>query len=110
MPSVRRVKQVGPNAWIVAIPRYQQFTEIAVDLANRGARFVEIAGNDEIALTIIAPREYVDPTNPNVLFESDLLTDPTSKRVAIHTPVAALHTMLNSLAERSLKLEHIYDY
>jgi hypothetical protein len=109
MPSVRRVKQVGPNAWIVAIPRYQQFTEIAVELAQAGARFVEIAGNDEIALTIIAPRGF-DGNGPNVLFESDLLTNPATKRVEIRTNVGSLHELLSAISLTNLKLEHIYDY
>ncbi|HEV8145017.1 MAG TPA: hypothetical protein VGP79_01475 [Bryobacteraceae bacterium] len=108
MPSVRRVKQVGPNAWIVAMPRYQPFTAVAVELAQRGGRFVEIAGNDEIALTVIAPRSLAPGSD--TFLQSELLTDPASKRVAIRVPVAMLHTVLNGLVSSGHKLEHVYDY
>jgi len=108
MPAVRKIKQVGPNAYIVAMPRYQPFTAVAVELAKRDVQFVEIAGNDEIALTVIAPRSLVPGTD--TFLQSDLLTDPASKRVAIRAPVAMLHTVLNGLVRSGHKLEHIYDY
>jgi hypothetical protein len=55
---VRRVKVVGPKTFVAALPRYQEFTTVASQLARQGARFVEIAGNDAIALTVIAPRAW----------------------------------------------------
>jgi hypothetical protein len=81
-----------------------------VELAKRGGRFVEIAGNDEIVVTVIAPRSMTG--DKDTWFESDLLTDPLSKRVAVRTNVSSLHSDLNGLAfaPRGIKLEHIYDY
>jgi hypothetical protein len=106
--AVRKIKQVGPNAYIVAIPRYQPFTAVAVELARRDVQFVEIAGNDEIAMTVIAPRDLAPGSD--TFLQSDLLTDPASKRVALRAPVAMLHTVLNGLVRGGHKLEHIYDY
>jgi hypothetical protein len=35
---------------------------------------------------------------------------PLRKRVALRSPVSSLHTVLTGLAERGIKVEHVYDY
>lgn len=108
---IRKVKQVGPGAFVVIIPRYQEFTTIASELAHRGVRFVEIAGNDEVLLSAIAPRGWsYDVGEGEVLFTADILTRPDARRVVLRVPVAALSNVLNGLAERKVRLEHVYDF
>ncbi len=111
LPRIRKVKEVGPGSFIVVIPRYQEFTTIAAQLAARNVHFVEIAGNDEILLTIIAPRSYTyEGPEGQVLFSTGVLTRPDRQRIAVRTPVASLHSVLNHLAARSVTVEHIYDF
>jgi len=113
LPRVKRVKDVGPNSHIVSIPRYQEFTDLAVQLAKRDVHFVRIAGNDEILLTVVAPHDWKSdlPGNEShLLFTEKFLTQPNVKRIALECPVSSLHIVLNDLAKRGVKIEHIYDY
>jgi len=110
-PETRISKSIGPEAAIVSLPRYEAFTQIVPKLARQGVRFVEIAGNDEILITVIAPRrqDFV-PGAGTVLFDMPILTHPDRKRVVVNVPVPALHRVLNALNSDTLQLEHIYDY
>ncbi len=110
-PRIRKVKEAGPGAYIVIIPRYQEFTTVADWLADRDIHFVEIAGNDEILVSAIAPRDWTyNLTTGEEAFSTPLATSPELKRVAISTPVASLHQVVNDLRARGIKLEHVYDY
>jgi hypothetical protein len=110
-PKVRRVKQTGPKSFVVVMPRYQEFTTIALQLAREGASFTEIAGNDEIALTALAPKSWkYNGPDGTVLFAAAMPTDPNLQRVAISTPVSALHNVLHALVDGGVQIEHIYDY
>ena len=110
-PKMRKVKEVGPGAYIVVIPRYQEFTTMAAWLAERDVHFVEIAGNDEILLTAIAPRDWTyNLTVGEAAFSTAFATAPEMKRVAISTPVATLHTILSQLKKGGIEVEHVYDY
>lgn len=110
-PRVRKVKDVGPRAYIVMIPRYQEFTEIVTRLAQQGVRFVQIAGNEQVAMTLLAPRDgTLEIPGSEKLFSMGLLTDSAQERWALRSPVSSLHSVLNGLADRSVRLEHVYDY
>jgi hypothetical protein len=110
-PRIRKVRAAGPGAYIVIIPRYQEFTTVAEWLADRDIHFVEIAGNDEILVSAIAPRNWgYNLTAGAEAFSTELATDPGSNRVAITTPVSDLHRVLNELRNRGIKVEHVYDY
>jgi hypothetical protein len=111
IPRIRKVKEVASGTFIVIIPRYQEFTAIASQLAARDVHFVEIAGNDEVLLTVLAPRDYSDDgRDGQVLFSNGVLTRPDLRRIGVRTPVAALHSVLNSMTSHRLTIEHIYDY
>jgi len=109
-PKVRRIKQVGPKSFLVVMPRYQEFTTVAQEIARQGARFVEIAGNEEIVLTLLTPVSWTgNLPQGKVLFKSGIPTQPDRQRVAMSVPVSSLHDLLNS-RPAGVELEHIYDY
>ena len=112
-PRVKIVEETARQSYVIIIPRYQEFTDLAVKLANRDVHFVQIAGNDEIMLTVVAPKtwNYDLPANEaTLLFTENFLTEPQLRRFALECPVRSLHSVLNRLAARSVKIEHIYDY
>jgi hypothetical protein len=110
-PHVRKVKDIAPEALIAAIPRYQEFTETASRLVSRGVRFQQIAGNEQVLVTVIAPRDWKPLTQVGeLLFASPILTEPGLQRVALRSPVPSLHILSNYFADQGLKIEHIYDY
>jgi hypothetical protein len=107
------VKQLGPQAFLVSIPRYQEFTDRTVELAKRDVHFVQIAGDEEIMLTIVAPKNWnydLPAKDGSLLFTEDFLTQPNVKRIALECPVSSLHSVLNNFTSRGIKIEHIYDY
>jgi hypothetical protein len=108
---IRIVKAVDDHTAIVALPRYEAFTQLMPRLARQGLRFVEIAGNDEILITALAPRAWgYDLQDGVYLFAMPILTQPDRQRVAIQAPVASLARVLSELESRAITVEHIYDY
>jgi len=70
---VKLVRQVGATA--AEIPRYQEFTTVASTLASGGVHFVEIAGNSQILISLLAPRDWRDESgDAEVLFSTPVLT------------------------------------
>ena len=112
-PHIKKIKDIAPGSLLVSIPRYQEFTDIAVKLATRNVQFAQIAGNDEIMLSIVAPKiwNYNLPANEaSILFTEDVLTRPDLKRIVLECPVPALQSVLRTLDSPQIKIEHIYDY
>ena len=111
LPQVEKVQQVGPQAFIVSIPRYQEFTSVASRLAELNAHFVEIAGNTQIIVSVLAPESWhYGQTDGRPLFSTPILTHPELKRFVIGCDVTSLHTVLNALAAGDARIEHVYDY
>ncbi|HEX4809293.1 MAG TPA: hypothetical protein VH325_10200 [Bryobacteraceae bacterium] len=108
---VRSIKEIGPGSEIVIIPRYQEFTDTADRLVKAGVRFLDVAGNAEILLTAIAPTDATDSVpNSQLLFSTEILTRPKSRRMALRCPVSSLDAVMGSIALHGWKIEHLYDY
>ena len=109
--DLRIVQSLDEERVLIALPRYEPFTQLVPVLVAEGVRFVEIAGNDMIMLTALAPHDWAyDLPAGELLFAMPILTEPGQQRVAINAPVASLHLILAGLAERGVTLEHLYDY
>lgn len=110
-PRIHIVQHVDENTQIVVIPRYKAFTEIVSMLAREKIQFKEIAGNNEILLTAIAPQKWKDDLKDStLLFAMNILTEQDQKRLAIESPAKSLQNTLTSLEASGVKVEHIYDY
>jgi hypothetical protein len=110
-PQLRVAKPIDASTAIVVLPRYEAFTQLVPQLARQGVRFVEIAGNDEILVTLIAPRDWAyNLEDGKALFALPIPTQPSRTRVAVQVPVAALDRLLRALDDQDVVLEHIYDY
>jgi hypothetical protein len=108
---IQKIKAIGERSYIVAIPRYEAFTPLVTDLAKLGVRFRELAGNDEILLTVIAPSALdFEVESGEVLLREPLLTNPAATRIAVKAPLASLHAILSGLAHRGVTIERLYDY
>jgi hypothetical protein len=112
-PHITKIREVGPQSYVAIIPRYQEFTDVSLQLAKHGVRFAQIAGNDEIMLTVVTPKNWtydLPAEEGSVLFTENFLTQPDVKRIALECPVPALHSVLKDFSARGVKIEHIYDY
>jgi len=98
---------------LVIIPRYQEFTDLAVKLASRDVDFAQIAGNDEIMLTVVAPKTWnydLPASEATLLFTENFLTQPQVKRFALECPVRSLHSVADPSCRPRCQNRHIYDY
>jgi len=110
-PDLSLVKPVGADAAIVSMTRYEAFTKLAPRLMRQGLHFEEIAGNDDILITLLAPRDWeYDVPDGTALFAMPILTDPERQRLAVQVPVAKLDVVARALDGSPATLEHIYDY
>ncbi len=111
-PELKKVIELEDSSkHIIKIPRYRMFTEIVPKLSRDGVNFIDIAGNDEIFFTIIAPVDrYYTLDKSESLFEMELLTNQNLKRIGVRAEVSSLHKILIELENQDIKIEHIYDY
>lgn len=108
---VKFVKSFGDGTHIISIPRWGPFTEIVPKLAQRGVRFLEIAGNDDIALSVIKSSTTPELTGLGQrMFNSKIVSDRSCLRTVMFVPVRNLSYALRTLTSKGAKLEHIYDY
>lgn len=105
------LRDFGHGDLVVTVPRWGPFTEIAPKLAAAGARFVEIAGNDEILMTTVAPEDETRaPDAARLLFDSMVISPSNRQRSIYVVRVQDLSAALNSLSRTKIMLEHVFDY
>jgi hypothetical protein len=63
-PRVRIVESLEGGPPLVSLPRFQALTVLLPRLVGQGVRFTEIAGNDEVMVTAVAPRGWRPDTGP----------------------------------------------
>jgi hypothetical protein len=111
VPSLKFVRELGPGEAMVELTRYQQFTPDARNLMEAGVRFHEIAGNQLIVFSAIAPAAWTNAVpNLQLLLVQPMLTDRSKTRAVFVCPVSELHRLLPLLERQGLRIEHIYDY
>lgn len=96
---------------VVSVERWKEFSEVVPELARRGVDFVDIAGNDDIAVTVVQDRN--DPWQAPVgqlLFTSRIVTDPARERAIWFVPVVQLGEFVRQIPAAHVDLEHVYDY
>lgn len=109
--GVNKIRAIGEGSWVVTLPHYQGFTDTAPLLARQGVDFIEIAGNDELLVSIISrPGQTVNLSGAQPLFTMPLLSDATSQRIAVQVPVKRLGDFLREIEAHGMKLEHLFDY
>ena len=113
-PRLKLVARLDSVHALASTPRYDAFRDVMLGLAASGAplRLVEIAGNDDILLTGVAPAawRHAGPAG-QVVYALPLPSDASRKRVAMRVPVPELLPTLAALgAEGQLAVDHIYDY
>jgi hypothetical protein len=99
-----RIIQRRPEGIEIETPRYRALTGLLKRLADDGATFVEIAGNDDILYTATSDRDF-----PGAL-HSTARQGFADQRHLVVVKVTDLAEHLRSLEARSLTLEHIHDY
>ncbi|MGC2720804.1 MAG: hypothetical protein WA209_14565 [Candidatus Acidiferrales bacterium] len=111
IPHVKVIQKLGPDALVVDIPRYQEFTVVAEAMAQQGVRFTDIAGNTRITISVLAPTSWRYPdADAQELFSQPMLTQPGIKRVVLGCEVSVLNVVTQNIRAQGVHLEHVYDY
>lgn len=112
LSSVPGVKIIGARDGGLEIetPRYDLFTRILVDISRRGGTVVEIAGNDEIMVTLTLP-EGADARLPHGAVIMRMKRDGfLSDRLLVDVKVPNLASLLRAYPVGDPGLEHVFDY
>ncbi|MEZ4281965.1 MAG: FAD-binding oxidoreductase [Myxococcota bacterium] len=116
-PSIEIAETIAPGVHRVVLPRYEPFAEVVRAIVRGGGRIVEVAGNDRILITLLAPSEWHDEGHRGELVgEWPLPTDPSRKRVALFVDIGSLHETLPDLERQgagsgeAVVVEHLYDF
>ena len=94
-----------PEGRVIDTPRYRVLTHLLEDMTADGAEFVEIAGNDDILVTVTSP----EPTVEGALFSFPRQGYGDYRHLML-VKVPELAETLRGLPDRGLTLEHIHDY
>lgn len=101
------VKPLPNGLVLVDTPRYATFTDILVRLAKQRVHLVEVAGNDDIFLTILMPTAA--PHRDGTTLLTMRLPDGRERR-GISVKVPTLLPLIRSAQQSGGTIEHVYDY
>jgi hypothetical protein len=107
--GVRVVRTKGGEVEIET-PRYDRFTQILAEIAQRGGRVREIAGNDDIMVTMtVQPGSKVPPHGGRLILRVPRDGIP-GERLLVDLAVADLAAFLRVHPPGDPGLEHVFDY
>ena len=106
------VQEIAGERQLIRITRFEYFSDTVPGLLERGVEFIEVAGNDEMLVTLLGTQdadynfEYGD-----YLFDLPILTQPGQTRSGIKVRVGDLPLFFEELKRREdVRFEHMYDY
>lgn len=105
LPAEIRLVERAATGLIIEAPRYRALTVLLLEMAEVGYEFVEIAGNDDILISVLSRQ----PTHPGALF-SEKRQGFQDYRHLLMIKVPALANTLRQIRSSSGRLEHAYDY
>jgi hypothetical protein len=118
MRDVKVIREItdasGMHGVLVETPRYAAFDAFVRELGrNPNAALLEVAGNDHILITIVAPDgadAKLAATDGIAIFRLPIQSSPRSRRIGIDTPTRSLVQNVKSFETAGYRFEHAYDY
>ena len=104
--AVRR--DLGGGLVLVETPRYEQFTDLVRAMAGADVQLVEIAGNDDIFVTLLLPEQASPPGGVQLFVNESRF--PGLMRAGLTVKVADLLEVIRAAEASGARLEHVYDY
>ena len=110
-PRITILRELGDGRTLILTPRYQVYTELLVGLARQGRDIAEIAGNDRILVTVLAPSGSLPPLGgARPLFDLPIQSRGRERRVGLDVPVGELAVTIRAVEGAGAIVEHVYDY
>lgn len=113
LAAIADVQVVGavPQGFIINTPRYGAFTKILQEIAKSGGTIVEIAGNDDVLVTVTMAEDSDAAGLPGAEVLAVINRDGFGgRRALLNVPVPGLGKLLLALTAGPARLEHVYDY
>jgi hypothetical protein len=107
-PRIQRIEGRPDGTAIIETPRYRELTHILAGLASRGRDIVEIAGNDDIFVTVLVPPGA--SVQGARLISVPIQARPGWRRDGLAVKVPELAGLMRSAARSGAQFEHAYDY
>jgi len=108
MPDVRVVSE-SASGILIETPRYDRFTHILSDIANAGGNIREIAGNDQIMVSLTASASDQSPP-PGELIARFPRAGFDSHRLLVLVGIDDLAQLLRDRPIADPGIEHIFDF
>lgn len=110
-PQITLISTIDDQHAVIETPRYRAFTEILMALSKRGGDVVEIAGNDDILVTVRAPLGHrITHQGVRELFAIPIQSRLGWRRVGLDVKVTELSPLIRALSGSPAEFEHVYDY
>lgn len=104
-------RALGDDKALIETPRYGAFTKILTDFAAEGRQVFEIAGNDVIFITVLAPDDATLALDgARTIFTYPDRSRSRGQRVGLLVEVPALTQAIRQMQSKGARLEHVYDY
>jgi hypothetical protein len=112
LEGIQHVRVIGRRAGGIEIetPRYDLFTHILVTVARHGGSVLEIAGNDDIMVTITVPRGFDSPLAHGREIMRMKRSGFPGERLLVDVKVKDLAALLKAHPMGDPGLEHVFDY
>lgn len=106
------VTVIGPRAdgFEIETPRYDLFTRILVEIARQGGTIREIAGNDEIMVTLTVPEGAQAPPKYGTVIYRMKRDGIPGERLLVNVSMADLAAFLRTYPLGDPGLEHVFDF
>jgi FAD/FMN-containing dehydrogenase len=109
-PEVKKIETDG-NYALVHVPRYDLFRDLAGKWAGQNLRYLEVAGNRTIFLTLIATKgDSKFLTSGKIEGFSIVPTDSSKERLLVSMPISALMDVVGLAKSHQMFVEHVFDY
>jgi hypothetical protein len=109
LPSATLIETQG-EITILEVPRYRAFTELANTIAKQGGTILEIAGNDDILVSMIIERGDFYPSHGHVFLNRSKRVGFSSDRILLAVKTTDLQHVFTGYPNTPIRVEHIYDY
>ncbi|MBV1909429.1 MAG: FAD-binding protein [Kangiellaceae bacterium] len=108
--KVTIIENMG-NRFLISLPRWGDFTKIIPVLAEQGFDFIDISGNQRIAVSMLSPTgANINYHYASKLFSSKFVTNKNIERDVYWVGVRNLQALLVDGKNNNQTIEHIYDY
>lgn len=104
------VKTLPGGRQLVEAPRYAQFTDLLGKLSRSDVSIEEIAGNDDIFVTMLLPNNVSDMQDGVPLMAVKLADRPGWRRAGVSVKVSRLLALMRETDAAGGTVEHVYDY